>query len=376
MICWVVFLGIIIAYISLIIFSKKLYKIYKFTLGFFLKALNFSKLVFKAVKLIFLNLHVIFKYLIYSILALTILIIIINVVEFLIILLKNLIIGLKESFSNSTREGRLYYISLYIVLAYVFINRKEISLKIYKYIEVFKNKYFYSKNKENIEKYKNVILFLCVYASICIVGLSFYHLNGNAWSEKNKSDIINIFIWATYLIAPVVAIWVYSDWKDPYTLNKKIDLIHELEDQILNLEVAARDLDKLTQDYINNRIKNYYELQFKRNEFTRKTANLDILSRRLELTPELKALSKDVSNLNYSFVNYSSFSRDLISILKNNEIEDWSSYENSLETDERMNNLFINHDDREDYLYSCYRGIYEIQKDLIKIMDDYSFKQK
>jgi len=223
MICWFVFFGAIIAFISLIIFSEKVYKIYIFILGFFLKILNFVKFMFKVIRFIFLNLDVIFKYLIYSILTLTALIFITNFTEFLIILLKNFIIGLKEAFSNSTREGKLYYISLYIILAYVFINKREVSLKIYKYIEIFKNKYFNSKNKENVEKYKSVILFLGVYISICAVGFTFYRLTGGEWDQKNASNIINIFTWATYLIAPMAVIWAYINWKSPkqYELEKE-----------------------------------------------------------------------------------------------------------------------------------------------------------
>jgi len=69
------------------------------------------------------------------------------------------------------------------------------------------------------------------------------------------------------------------------------------------------------------------------------------------------------------------FSRDFIDILKNKEVKSWSSYENSFGKDEKLKNLFINYDNREEHLSSCYGKIYEIQKDLIKIMDDYSFKQ-
>lgn len=260
MICWFVFFGAIIAYISLIIFSEKVYKIYIFTLGFFLKILNFVKFMLKVLKFIFLNLDMIFKYLIYSILTLTFLVFITEFTEFLIILFKNLIIGLKESFSNSTRKGKLYYISLYIILAYAFINSKDISLRIYKYIEIFKNEYFNSKDKENVEKYRSVILFLGVYFSICLVGLSFYQLNGNDWSKDNKADIINIFIWATYLITPIVAIWVFSDWRiqKKYEVNKDTSL--NLLTVILELENCLEELMAITTEF--RCLKNDDELNF------------------------------------------------------------------------------------------------------------------
>lgn len=249
MICWLVILGAIVAYICLIIFSEKVYKIYKIILGFFLKILNLIKILFKVMKSIFFNLDVVFKYLIYSVLTLTFLVIIINITELLIIFLKNFSIGLKESFINSTREGKLYYISLYIIMAYTFINKNEISGKIYKFIEDFKFKKINSKNKEDIKKYKSVILFLGVYASICLIGLKFYDLNGNEWSKANKGDIINIFIWATYLITPIVAIWVFSDWRiqKKYEVNKEISL--NLLTVILEIENCLEELMAITIEF-------------------------------------------------------------------------------------------------------------------------------
>lgn len=249
MICWLVILGAIVAYISLIIFYEKVYKIYKFILGFFLKTSTLIKLVFKVVKFIILNVGVIFKYSIYAILFFTFLVFIISLAEFFIIFIKNFAIGLNESFTSSTRVGKLYLVSLYIILAYALICRKEVSLKIYKYIKIFKNKYFYSKDKENVDKYRSVILFLGVYFSICLVGLSFYQLNGNDWSKANKADIINIFIWATYLITPIVAIWVFSDWRiqKKYEVNKETSL--NLLTVILEIENCLEELMAITIEF-------------------------------------------------------------------------------------------------------------------------------
>lgn len=249
MICWLVILGAIVAYISLIIFYEKVYKIYKFILGFFLKTSTLIKLVFKVIKFIVLNIGVIFKYSIYAILFFTFLVFIISLAEFFIIFIKNFAIGLNESFTSSTRVGKLYLVSLYIILAYALICRKEVSLKIYKYIKIFKNKYFYSKDKENVDKYRSVILFLGVYFSICLVGLSFYQLNGNDWSKANKADIINIFIWATYLITPIVAIWVFSDWRiqKKYEVNKETSL--NLLTVILEIENCLEELMAITIEF-------------------------------------------------------------------------------------------------------------------------------
>lgn len=284
MICWLVILGAIFAYICLIIFSEKVYKIYKFILGFFLKISNLVNFFLKVMKSIFFNLDVVFKYLIYSILTLTFLVIIINITELLIIFLKNFSIGLREAFINSTREAKLYYVSLYIILVYAFINKKEISGKIYKFIEDFKLKKINSKNKENIEKYKSVILFLGVYASICMIGLKFYDLNGNAWSKDNKTDIINIFIWATYLITPIVAIWVFSDWRiqKKYEVNKDTSL--NLLTVILELEICLEELMAVTTEF--RCLKNNNELNF----FGNKCDELSL--RFYDLINELKSKNK------------------------------------------------------------------------------------
>ncbi|KAB0651404.1 hypothetical protein F7P73_13675 [Acinetobacter bohemicus] len=84
-------------------------------------------------------------------------------------------------------------------------------------------KYFHSKNKDDVIKYKSILLMLFVYISICTVGFIFYRLTGGKWSQQNASNIINIFIWATYLIAPMAVIWAYIDWKSPkqYELEKQ-----------------------------------------------------------------------------------------------------------------------------------------------------------
>lgn len=256
MICWFVFFGAIIAYISLIIFSEKVYKIYMFILNFILKFFYFVMSIFKVIKFLILNLDAIFKYSIYAILSFTFLVFLTGLVELLIIFIKNFVIGLRESFSSSTKEGKLYLINLYIILSYSLVKRKDISLKIYKCIEIFKNKYFNSKDKENVEKYRSVIFFLGVYFSICLIGLSFYQLNGNDWSTDNKADIINIFIWATYLITPIVAIWVFSDWRiqKKYEVNKDTSL--NLLTVILELENCLEELMAITTEfrYLKNRL--------------------------------------------------------------------------------------------------------------------------
>ncbi|KAB1860002.1 hypothetical protein F4W09_02465 [Acinetobacter tandoii] len=204
---------------------------------------------------IILILKYLIKFSLFSIVFLTFLVLFVNFSEFVILLVLNFTIGLKESFSNATTENKLYLIDLYIFLAYSFVKRKDASLRIYNYIGTLRNKYFDSKNKENVEKYKSVILFFCVYAFICFVGLIFYKINGHGWNAGNKGDIINIFIWATYLIAPLVVIWAFSDWRNVHNkqvekdlsissynkMDEVVDLIHGIYFSLRRLKNARFD---------------------------------------------------------------------------------------------------------------------------------------
>ncbi|KQE00701.1 hypothetical protein APD32_00005, partial [Acinetobacter baumannii] len=227
-------------------------------------------------------------------------------------------------------------------------------------------------NREGLEKYKNILFLLLLYLLICSVGIKFYQFNGNEWSEENKGDIINIFIWTTYLIAPIVAIWVYSDWREPHKLNKKLDLINEIENQILCLERCSRELNELINSYLNDPQKPYSELQLEYNQFTRKMANLEILSRQLEMNAELKQISKKLSNFNYSFIQFSLFPAALLSILKKENIYFCESNSIDKSFEDRISMLLRN-DDREKWLSKSYGDIFEIQKDLIFLKKEYIF---
>lgn len=102
-------------------------------------------------------------------------------------------------------------------------------MKIRKNIDVAKEmdfklkEYFKSKKQDGLNKYKMILMMLCIYISICLIGFSFYGFTGGKWNEASTANIINIFIWATYLIAPVVVIWAYIDWKSPkqYEIEKQ-----------------------------------------------------------------------------------------------------------------------------------------------------------
>ncbi|WP_143222490.1 hypothetical protein [Acinetobacter terrae] len=206
------------------------------------------------------NFNNILKMLVFTSLFFTFLVFITNFAESLIILLLNFTIGLRESFVSLTRIGKLYLANLYIVLIYIFIMRKEISNNIYRFFENFKENKLNIQHRESIEKYKSVLLFLGVYISICLIGLKFYNLNGNDWNKNNKADIINIFIWATYLITPIVAIWVFSDWRiqKKYEVNK--DTCLNLLTVILELENCLEELMAITTEF--RYLKNGDELNF------------------------------------------------------------------------------------------------------------------
>ncbi|OTG78838.1 hypothetical protein B9T23_01860 [Acinetobacter terrae] len=251
---------LLISYIFSIVYAEKVYKIYLYILGIFLNFYKFLIFILKLLKSLVMNFNNILKMLVFTSLFFTFLVFITNFAESLIILLLNFTIGLRESFVSLTRIGKLYLANLYIVLIYIFIMRKEISNNIYRFFENFKENKLNIQHRESIEKYKSVLLFLGVYISICLIGLKFYNLNGNDWNKNNKADIINIFIWATYLITPIVAIWVFSDWRiqKKYEVNK--DTCLNLLTVILELENCLEELMAITTEF--RYLKNGDELNF------------------------------------------------------------------------------------------------------------------
>ncbi|MBF1882181.1 hypothetical protein ISX05_17600 [Acinetobacter baumannii] len=330
------------------------------------------RLVLKLIKGVIFNANIIIKYLFITFIFFTFLVFVVSVAEFLIILFFKLIIGLREYFVSASIEGKFYLLNLYIIIFYFLLNKNVLLRNVKNYSNKFKRKYFSSKNREGLEKYKNILFLLLLYLLICSVGIKFHQFNGNEWSEENKGDIINIFIWTTYLIAPIVAIWVYSDWREPHKLNKKLDLINEIENQILCLERCSRELNELINSYLNDPQKPYSELQLEYNQFTRKMANLEILSRQLEMNAELKQISKKLSNFNYSFIQFSLFPAALLSILKKENIYFCESNSIDKSFEDRISMLLRN-DDREKWLSKSYGDIFEIQKDLIFLKKEYIF---
>lgn len=314
----------------------------------------------------------IFKICLHIILVFVILTTLVFLLRELLFVSIKFLIGLRESFIQSTRFGKLYLIMLYSFMFYIVF---ELSF----FANIIRNRknqiienYFNDKESGGVNKYKMILMMLCIYISICLIGFLFYALAGGKWNEANAANIINVFIWATYLIAPIVAIWVYSDWREPHKLNKKLDLINEIEGQILSLERCSRELNELINSYLSDPNKPYSKLQIEYNQFTRKMANLEILSRQLEMNIKLEKISKQLSNFNYSFVQFSLFPSGFLSILKKENIHHWekNSIDNSFE--DRISMLLAK-DDREEWLSKSYGDIFEIQKELIVLKKEYIF---
>lgn len=141
------------------------------------------------------------------------------------------------------------------------------SRRIYaKYLDAKISRYIKIQDKDGLNKYKMILMMLGVYISISVLGLAVYRLSGNDLSISNKSDIINIFIWATYLIAPIVAIWVFSNWKVEFREREKYKVLTDLEENLVNIEdgfKVLRNYVKASWDYRVlkiSKIKNYHKL--------------------------------------------------------------------------------------------------------------------
>lgn len=97
------------------------------------------------------------------------------------------------------------------------------------------------------KKVKYIIVISILYAFIVSCGLSIYYALKGEW---NSSDVINIFVLGTYVVAPLVVIWAYIDWKSPkqYEIEKQyaeklLDNINEVYffmfERVNNLKVLS-----------------------------------------------------------------------------------------------------------------------------------------
>lgn len=138
---------------------------------------------------------------------------------------------------------------LFFLIVWVKIRK---NMDIAKEIDLKLKEYFKSKDQDSINKYKMILMMLCVYISICLIGFSFYTFTGGEWDEDSTANIINIFIWATYLIAPIVAIWVFSNWKVEFRDREKYKVLTDLEENLVNIEdgfVVLYNYVKVSWDY-------------------------------------------------------------------------------------------------------------------------------
>lgn len=152
-----------------------------------------------------------------------------------------------------------------------------------KYLDAKLSRYIKKQDKDGLNKYKMILMMLGVYISISVLGLAIYRLSGNDLSISNKSDIINIFIWATYLIAPIVAIWVFSSWKIEFREREKYQALSDLERKVNNINQYFKKLNKmihLTWDEKNLKIANTrcMQLFFNRDDFKSIFFNLNIIN--------------------------------------------------------------------------------------------------
>lgn len=307
-----------------------------------------------------------FKYIFRLFFALFFIIVVVLIGELILVSLACTVIGLKESFINSSNLFKFMQFFLYISIINIIFNLKNISNNIEGLLGKFKEKYFIDKNEGDVNKFYLILLILCIYLAICAVGFSFFKALGQEWDEDNVGNIINIFIWATYLLTPIVAIWVYSDWREPHKLNKKIELVSEIENKMTEIEETVSDIeDKLNLFYEQN--EPFRDLNKKYHKLHRQLANLDILARYLENNDDFKNIAARIYDLTYPYVQYSCYIQELSAVLSNQDVDHWDDYLNEQSFDVRMEILRRSDDFRKKNFYSARGMVYEIQKDLNKI---------
>ncbi|MCU4435580.1 hypothetical protein KTH93_08800 [Acinetobacter bereziniae] len=186
--------------------------------------------------MLIINLKKLIKLIFYFVIILILTVTFVVVVEKLIILISYFFIGLKESFLNASNLVKLYLLGLYLIIFYLLINLKLASIEILKLYNMLNGKYFKSKSKEDVDKFKMIVVMFFIYAAISLLGLAIYKAFGNSLNNSNKGDLINIFIWATYILTPIVAIWVLSGWKSEFRDREKYIFFDNLEVLVVEFE--------------------------------------------------------------------------------------------------------------------------------------------
>ncbi|KJV37904.1 hypothetical protein [Acinetobacter brisouii] len=148
--------------------------------------------------------------------------------------------------------GAKIYLNILLLFLLIVLFKLQSRRRYAKYFDAKISRYIKNQDKDGLNKYKMILMMLGVYFSISVLGLVVYRVSGNELSISNKSDIINIFIWATYLIAPIVAIWVFSNWKVEFREREKYKVLTDLEENLVNIEDSFVVLDnyvKISWDY-------------------------------------------------------------------------------------------------------------------------------
>src|SRR5690606_38862341 len=145
------------------------------------------------------------------------------------------------------RVFRLF--SLMIFTVFLIYYKSELEYKVEAYRRLIRLKDYKLRNNNGYIKFKMVIFILIIYISICLVGFSFYLSMGQKFDEKSVSNIINVFIWATYILTPIVAVWVFNDWKDQKKYELKKENSFKLFESILNIQNTLEELMALTQEF-------------------------------------------------------------------------------------------------------------------------------
>ncbi|WP_151812354.1 hypothetical protein [Acinetobacter bereziniae] len=168
--------------------------------------------------------------------------------------------------------GAKIYLKISLLVLLIILLKLQGRRRYVKYFDAKLSRYIKKQDKDDLNKYKMILKILGIYILISVLGLVVYRVSGNDLSTSNKSDLINIFIWATYLIAPIVAIWVFSSWKIEFRERAKYQALSELEGKINNISQYFNKLNKmirLTWDEKNLKIANARCMQsfFNRDDF-------------------------------------------------------------------------------------------------------------
>lgn len=90
------------------------------------------------------------------------------------------------------------------------------------------------KNKivEKGSKIDIICRFISYYMIIVGIAIVFYTLLVPD-DKHTPSDVINIFIWGTYIMAPMILIWTYDSWKEQHNKEISSEMLKDTIDKLL-----------------------------------------------------------------------------------------------------------------------------------------------